>query len=325
MPALACLDWRELPTSAVASLYLSEVDRWATTLSWDTSSDWSEVELGRLLGHVPGYAVTNDRGTVVGWTFFIVLGHELQIGGLVSGSEECTEQLLTAVMTDPRTAGATVKNLFAFTDAPGLESIASRHGLAVDRYRYLWRPVEAVGQPDLTFDVRTLQPGDGTAITDLLVRAYAGSGASTPFAPRGERAEWEHYVTQILSGHGCGTIQWEGSLCVPSESGGLSAVALVSRIAPETAHLVQLAVDPKCQSRGLGRFLLGAATDMAGSLNYRRLTLLVSGRDSRAGRFYERAGFHPSATFVSAVSVEPRDQPRRLTSVDSGACVTTLR
>ena len=89
-PRLVCDDWCDLPASVVAPLYQTEIDAWAATLEWDSSQDWLEVERGRLLRTVSGLVVTDDRGAVVGWTYFLVHGRTLQIGSFVSNSEACT-------------------------------------------------------------------------------------------------------------------------------------------------------------------------------------------------------------------------------------------
>jgi ribosomal protein S18 acetylase RimI-like enzyme len=322
---LACADWCDAPASLVATLYQAEIDRWATLLDWDASQDWLEVERGRLLGTVSGLVVTSDSGAVVGWAYFLVHDRTLQVGSFVSETEACTALMLEAVFNDPRMATVRTITLFSLTEAPGLVPAARRYGLTVNRYWYLSRAAREGAQPGPQRDARPWLIDDAASTAALLARAYGPSDGSRPFAPHGTPAEWHTYVAQLVGARGCGDLMTGASWCVPAGPGRLSAVALTSRVAPSTAHLVQLAVDPQCQGKGVGAALLEAAWGSAARAGCRRMTLLVSGKNREARRLYEGAGFGIAASFVSAGTLDAQPQPRRLTSVALDERLTTFR
>jgi ribosomal protein S18 acetylase RimI-like enzyme len=324
MAELTCVDWRDVPEPIVAPLYRAEAERWASTLEWDAASGLREVERGRQLRTVSGFVALDERREVAGWTFYLVHEGVLQIGGFVSSSEACTTALLAAVLRDPEAAGADVVTLFVFSDAPGLVQAARDHRLAVSRYWYLAREVDP-GRRVASHDARKWRVDDAPATVDLLMRAYGASDGSRPFAPRGQRPDWELYVKQIIEARGCGTIMPEASFCVPAGPGRLAAVALVSRIGPHTGHLVQLAVDPQFQRRGIGSSLVESACYAVALAGCRKMTLLVAGQDRRARALYDGAGFESVASFVAAGAMGAALQPRRSTSVAPGASVATFR
>jgi ribosomal protein S18 acetylase RimI-like enzyme len=286
-------------------LYQAEIDRWATALEWDASQDWQEVERGRRLQTVSGLIVTNHSGVVVGWTYYLVHERALQVGSFVSSSEACTELLLDVMFEDPRVAEVRTVTLFAFTTAPGLVPLARSRGLVVNRFWYLVRALPGGTHTAGPRDARPWRREDAAATVSLLARAYGPSDGSRPFAPRGTLEEWSAYVAQVVGGRGCGELMTGASWCVPSGPNSLSAVALTSRVSAGTGHLVQLAVDPQFQGRGMGAGLLEIACGAAARSGCRRMSLLVCGRNSRARRLYEEAGFAAVESFVSAGRIGP--------------------
>ena len=322
---LTCDDWCDLPASLIAPLYQTEIDVWAATLEWDSSRDWLEVERGRVLRTVSGLVVTDERGRIVGWTYYLVHGRMLQIGSFVSRSEACTDLMFDRIFDDPQMAGVETVTFFALATAPGLVPATRRFGLTVSRYWYLSRPADAGVQSVPPRDARLWRLEDVEATADLFARAYGPSDGSRPFAPHGTSDEWRTYVAQIVGARGCGELLLGASWCVASGIGRLGAVALVSRVGPSTGHLIQLAVDPQLQAKGIGSGLLEAGCASAARVGCRRMTLLVAGHNRRARDLYEGAGFKSLASFVSAGALRVDVQPRRLTSVALVERLTTFR
>jgi len=172
---LECADWSEAPPSLMEPLYRTEVDRWATALDWDASQDWREVERGRRLGTVSGLIVTNQIGVVVGWTYYLVHDRALQVGSIVSSSEECTELLLDVMFEDPRLRDVSTVTLFVFTTAPGLGPLARRRGLVVNRYWYLVRALSGGTHAEPPRSARPWMREDAAAT----VRVAGPDGSST--------------------------------------------------------------------------------------------------------------------------------------------------
>src|SRR5262249_16892968 len=142
-------------------------------------------------------------------------------------------------------AAVTEISFFAFADVPELIPALRRHGLGVDRYWYMFRQgVQAIPPP---MRARRWRTEDAPATADLVQRAYRAPEQTRPFAPRGTAAQWLEYVVGLTQGPGCGTLIPEACIALPAGPNRLSAVALVTRIAPGVAHLAQLVVDPGSQ------------------------------------------------------------------------------
>jgi ribosomal protein S18 acetylase RimI-like enzyme len=302
---LTPIDWRTLPPERVAPLYRAEIERWAGALDWDTAKDWQEVEKGRRLGAVAGIVVVDDAGAIAGWSYYLVHKRSLQIGSFIAASDAAAQVMLEAMLGDEARASVDTVTLFAFADAPNLAALLRLRGLTVDRYWYLGRELQGVPPPRLP-DVRKWRVDDVQATAELLARCYVTRDESRPFAPAGTADEWLDYVQQLTIGTGCGRLMTDVSLCVPGGPNRLLAIALVSRIAEGTAHLVQLAVDPQMRGRHLGTQLLEIACSAANQAGCTKMTLFVGGKNSRARSLYESHRFENMASFVAAGSLQPQ-------------------
>lgn len=133
--------------------------------------------------------------------------------------------------------------------------------------------------------------GDMAPAAALLRAAYPQDLGSL-FATRGTAAEWRAYVALLVTLGPCGVFQREWSRVI-RDGGGLLGVALMTWMAPRTAHLAQLAVRPDAQRRGLARRLVQESAAAARAAGCRELTLLVARRNEPARRLYESLGFTP--------------------------------
>lgn len=320
MSTFRCEDWRDAPADRIAPLYAAEVKRWASVLEWEAAANFEQVELGRRIGHVRGVLAIGENGAVAGWSFYLASPQHLQIGGFVASSEACTNAMLAAIFADEAGANARRTTFFAYSDAPGLAPALRKRGQTVDRYFYLARDLVAATRYPLR-DARRWSPTDVPGAAELMRRAYAQTDAARPFAPGGTAAEWADYVTQLASGPGCGQLLDDACVSVSLGPDRLCGVVLVSRIAPSTAHLVQLATDPSMRRRGLGSALLMAACSGAHRGGFRRMTIMVSGKNAVARRMYQSAGFEVAASFIAAGAA----QPLRLTSVAGSGVAASRR
>lgn len=293
-------DWRQQDADRLAPLYAVEAERWRRDLWWDTSRIWREVEEARRAGVLPGFVAHGADGRVRGWSFHMRHRDSVQLGGLVADTAEATAQLLDAVERSPEAASASAAMAFGHFAAPGLEAALAARGMVVERYRYLARRLPAAAGPTRG-DLRSWQAEDLMSAAAVLASAY-GADPARPFAPGGRLDEWMAYLGQLLGTHGCGEFAPEWSVVAPAAGGGLEAVALVTRLAPDTAHLAQLAVRPEAQGRAAGTALLASVLARSRKGGCHTVTLLVAQANRRAGRLYERAGFSEVAVFVSGSS-----------------------
>jgi ribosomal protein S18 acetylase RimI-like enzyme len=135
------------------------------------------------------------------------------------------------------------------------------------------------------------QWGDGDiARAAVLLRAAYPQDIGRNFAPNGTPGEWLRYVTALVNDSPCGTFSAELTRVIRDEE-GVRALALVTRVAPATAHLAQLAVRPDARRQGIARRLVEELAASAAAAGCRQLTLLVAASNAPAWRLYESLGF----------------------------------
>lgn len=291
--------WSGVAPTAFAPLIRSEQARWLDALQWDTRELWVAVEQARLDGRLAGAVTRADDGTVTGYTYWIVRHGEVHCGALTSSSPDDTAVLLDALLSASVAHDAAPIRLFALASAPAAVALLEARGFELGPYRYLACPVAAAHTTRATgraWDIRDLD-----ATIELLRASYAGADPRRPFAPHGTTAEWRHYASELVLGHGCGRFRSSLSLAMPGPRGTLDAVALVADIGEGSAHLAQLAVHPSVRGAGVGTRIVDAVRALSGAAGYHRLTLLVRDGNLAAERLYASLGFERRASFTSAV------------------------
>jgi len=137
-------DWRFAEPPAVEALYEAERRQWLSDLGWDTAEAWSEIEGARTAGRLPGLLAVDDRGSICGWTYFLIDDRVAQVGSLVGESAAATRALIDSIIA--RASGqAECVTCFSYNRAPGLEAALAAHGFEVTRYQYLSRTAPARG------------------------------------------------------------------------------------------------------------------------------------------------------------------------------------
>ena len=314
-------DWRDAPASDVERLYHRERDRWRDVLRWDTSGQWHVVEQGRLAGYVCGWLLRGARGQIRGWTYFVNHAGTLHIGGLVADRAGDLRRLIDRVLMSPEAALARRVSGFVFPGPPSLASALARRRFAVRRSLYLDGPT-ATGPvpPNGTLTVRTWTDGDLIAGVRLLGRAYDGVAGSACFAPEGRLDEWVRYVRQLVEGGSCGVFLPEASFVAEDAvSGRPAGLVLSTRIADDTAHIAQIAVERVARGLGLGERLVAAARTAALQAGCERLTLMVDEDNAPARALYARVGFVATSRFLFAE--RGRLAPRTGSAVEGGGPV----
>ena len=289
---MICSDWRDSQPEEVARLYAAERERWTADLAWDPTELFATVEQGRVAGHVSGW-IARDRDRVVGWTFYILHDNVLQIGALVGERPSVVRRLLDAVMASPEALVARSLSCFVYPSARGTASALERQRFALRESLYLTRDLSPTTEPEPHSDaVRGWTSGDFAGAVRVLSGAYQGVPGAECFAADHSREQWARYTWQILRTPGCG--RFDASLsrvvCVPG-SQTPAAVALVTWIAPDAAHVAQIAVAPELRRQGLGRVLMEAVVHGCARAGARRLTLMVDGENAPAIALYEALGF----------------------------------
>jgi ribosomal protein S18 acetylase RimI-like enzyme len=311
-------DWRHVSPEAMAERYARERERALRTLRWDFAPIWHEVEQARTTWGLPGFVARDRDGRMRGMLFYVLEGDRLDVGGISSDDERATGALLDAVLAVAAPIAGCAVRMLVFDAAVALGSGLAARGFQVEPHFYLSRTLDGPADggrvergngritpgrrapherlPDWAFEA--WQETDIQPAAALLRRAYEPA-ASALFAANNEPAEWERYVSNLVTHPGCGTLN-AGATVVLREGADMRAVAIVTDIAPGTAHIVQLAVDSGYRGRRLGRALVDEACLRLGARGYVAVTLLVSGANCAARTLYEGAGFHQDAVFLGA-------------------------
>jgi GNAT superfamily N-acetyltransferase len=288
-------DWRDAEPPALAALFDAERRQWLDDLGWDTAEAWSEIEGARTAGRLPGLLAVDDRGTICGWTYFLVDDRVAQVGSLVGESPDATHALIESVLARA-TGHAESVTCFSYTKAPGLEAALAAHGFEITRYHYLSRMANPL-DPFRADGADTWRLGDEKAAAELLRAAYGAEGRF--FAPHGLPREWHRYVHNLVEYPGCGRFDRTASR-VLREDGRLSALVMMTALGPGVAHVAQVAVHPDRRGHGLAGKLLDRALALAHAAGRSRSTLLVEEGASAARTLYTRRGFAQVATFIAA-------------------------
>ena len=310
---LTVVDWRHVDAALLAQCYRLERAHWREVLRWETAWTWAMVERARVTWGLPGFAALDRNGRVRGWSFQLVEHATVRIGGIVADSEEVTARLVERILDHAREVKAEIVSCFVAERAPGLSTALAATGFDCEPFDYLTcdlpstPAVARVGDAEGTTAEAAKAGGAGAsyepwdhdvvAAADLFAAAYDAKSA-LHFTTSGTLDEWRTYVRQLVEQPACGSLDETGTMMLRDRQ-GLAALALVTTLAPDTAHLAQIAVRPDCQGRGLARQMVTEALARAAAQRRRAMTLLVAGSNAAARHLYERAGFRRTARFVA--------------------------
>jgi GNAT superfamily N-acetyltransferase len=290
---MICTDWRDAPADVVAPLLAAEHQRWAQHLWWDLRSSIEVTERARMAGELPGLIVRSRRtGEPLAWSYYVLARSSLQVGALAGTTAGAVRMMLEAICVSAEAQLARGVSCFLFPASASVASALARQRFALDIHRYLCHPLGGpVPVPPATTPLRSWCVEDTTSVVRLLARAYAGDAGARCFTPHARLEEWAHYVGQLLQRPACGHFSPEESFVGEDAGGRLAGAVLVTRVAPGTAHIAQLAVDPACRGTGVGTALVAAACAAARARGADRVTLLVNEQNATACSLYARLGF----------------------------------
>ena len=287
-------DWRDADPADTQVLYAREQEFWVRELAWDASNAWREIEQARVTWGLPGFMAIDADRTLRGWAYFLPEGETVHLGGVVADTRQATNALIDACLESavrpPRPARV---SCFLPCRAEGFGAALLERGFAVERYRYLVRPI-ATG--DASAQADPWSEGDLLPAAALLRDSYGEEGKH--FAPGGTPEEWEQYVRSLVERPGCGILEPSATRVIHGD-GGLEALVLATRIAPGTLHLPQVVVHPSRRREGLAQRLVEDACRAGASRGLKQATLLVSDSNVAANELYAKMGFSDQSEFVA--------------------------
>jgi GNAT superfamily N-acetyltransferase len=105
------------------------------------------------------------------------------------------------------------------------------------------------------------------------------------------RTGCEGYLRSLVDNPGCGVFMPEASFIALDWQGTPCGFVFCCRISAETAILPQIAVHPSYQGKRLGNTLMNRAFAQLKALDFRSVSLTVTGKNLRAFEWYQRLGF----------------------------------
>jgi ribosomal protein S18 acetylase RimI-like enzyme len=280
------------------------------------------VEQARLTWGLPGSVAFDGDGNVVGWSFHHVQNGVVRIGGLVADTITTTRRLVDHLVEIARSRRAFAITCFVAARAPGLANSLESRGLSCEPFHYMLRPLDAASadlvehrSPCETWDQ------DIAAAGALLACVYPAS-ESLHFTTSGAVDEWQDYVESLVGQPACGALDAACTIMARDDR-GLAGLAIVTTLAPDTAHVAQIAVRRDRQGQGLARRLLREAMQRAARQGRTAMTLLVGDGNARALRVYRGEGFQHRAAFLAARAQLDTRVSTTLSADSAAACFGT--
>ena len=297
-------DWRDVRADALLDLYSREQQHWRSVLDWDATTTWQTVEQARTTWGLPGLVVEDDDGRIRGWTFYLPQQGAFEVGGIAADTPAASQALVETLDEAAQASGVQRLSLFVCDRAPGLAAILAAHAFDVQPYLYLRRSLDAAdgtpGPSSAGVDDRGWMVDDLEPAAALLQASYGAAGIH--FAPNNGPDEWLRYARGLIEQTACGVLIPEATR-VRETDGQLTGLVVTTRIAEQTAHIAQVAVEPGQRRRGLAACLVTDACARAAAAGCTAVTLLVAAGNTPAVRLYRGLGFSERSTFVAACRV----------------------
>jgi ribosomal protein S18 acetylase RimI-like enzyme len=295
--SLQVADLRTVEAAELADLWEHELRLWRDHLRWDVSGRMATVR--RLIdrGALAGKAV-RLAGRVVGYTSFGIAGRRGAISSFVLspswGTEAAAQALLRATVDELRRQGAQrIESSVVASACPWLAPAFERQGFRTYWRDFLRLELEPGRRPAETGGEVQLEPwrdADLYEAAAILQAAYAGGVEAEMYELYRSAEGCQRVLDEILRQAVCGIPLVEASALARYRGRRVGLIA-VTQIAPQQAHLAQVAVLPEFQRRGIGRSLLDYSLARLTERRFATLSLIVSRANAHALKLYRALGF----------------------------------
>ncbi len=305
-------------------LLTKEALLWRERLRWDYTQS-IELLLTYLDSRIlPGFvAIDRAGGGIRGYCFSVYETQKAVVGDVFAQGKDAAElevlllnHLLPMLQHTP---GVDRVESQLLLESEGLQGPFAEHGFA--SYRRLFLEADLPNQRELIPGNSLVRRDDEPLLKlpptlkltrwvaphyqpagDLIHRCYEGHGDSFINDQYRSVQGSLRFLHNIVRFPGCGVFDAENSFVVRDErSGQLEALALVSRVEPDVAHITQLCVAPRRRGYGLGRMLLRHVATQLAAKHFQAITLTVTEANAPALKLYQSLGFRERLGFRANV------------------------
>jgi ribosomal protein S18 acetylase RimI-like enzyme len=309
------LDLRHFSSSDLRPLLNQEVELWGDTLAWDYRSS-SEMILRYVDAKIlPGYAAV-ERGSVVGYSFFVYEGSKGVIGDLFvsprrSDAHEIELRVLDHVI-DTLQQSPGVRRIEAQLLAHQTGDLAEAFlGNRFQCHRRLFLslkltgkdapPARAVRAVD-PVQIRRWSEPDYQPAAGIITASYRDHIDSEINDQYRTNAGSLRFLNNIVRFPGCGVFDEEASfVAIDPATNSLIGLILCSRVRHDVGHVTQVCLLPQYRGEGIGEVLLACACNALRDRKFRLLTLTVTEANDRAVELYRKVGFETRRVFDAFV------------------------
>ena len=288
------LDLRHFTSNDLRPLLEQEARVWSRLLAWDYRSSADMILRYIDAKILPGYAAV-ERGTLLGYSFFVYEGAKGVIGDLFAlqenGAQQKLEtQLVTHVIATLQQSPGIhrIEAQLLVHDAgqvarPFLEEGFQRHPRI-----FMTLPMSspiAVKRHELPSDIaiRPWQEEDYQPAAAVIAAAYRGHIDSDINDQYRSLNGSLRFLNNIVRFPGCGVFDQAASfVAYRRASQQLVGVLLCSRVKDDVGHITQVCLVPEMRSHRIGECLIAATVANLKSRGFTMLSLTVTEANTRA-------------------------------------------
>jgi ribosomal protein S18 acetylase RimI-like enzyme len=297
------VDLSTVKPAELRELWEGDVRLWREHLLWDRADLWLPLQRVLERGAMRGKAV-RVGARAVGYAFYVIRGRlGVIIAFTISPSWSDTEiggMLLQATLDDIWHQGVRrIEGQFVAIDSLWLVRAFERAG-----FRTYWRDLlrsQLCRALEPAMPLRAVQPepwqeshlGEAALIMQT---AHDGGVDAELNALYRTSDGCQEVLDGILSQGGSGIFLAQASAMARDRGRGVGFI-VITQTAPRHAHLMQVAVLPEYQRRGVGRLLLSYSMSRLAALHFDTLSLIASRSNHHALKMYQAMGFWSVLSF----------------------------
>jgi ribosomal protein S18 acetylase RimI-like enzyme len=309
MPELRYIPLSRLDESLLRPLMHEEERAWMLDLRWDYSSIRQILISFIRQKLLPGYVVIeNDHP--IGYTYFLVNQAKGIIGALymmkTDQSQEAVDKLLSLTISslkDSPTIHRIEAQIIPFNNLL-LTTTFERHGFECFARYFLDLDLRCPRESDDSSSVFQIIHWSSNYLeraAEMSRLAYRNQTDAEICEDYRTKAGCENYLRSLVDNPGCGTFMSEASFMAVDAHGSLCGFLICSRISDRNSMIPQIAVHPSHQAMGIGNALMARSFERLRAMEFRSVSLTVTGENRRAFEWYRRLGFRIRKEFGAYV------------------------